>query len=235
MLNVFRQNALSTRLPEIYKGLNPYQWTESLQISPVTGGFQVVLEEHNVYQVHRPQINPQLFVLDGYPVLVVIHIQVVIVPQSVLNPDRKGIQNEVVLNSDLRLEDVFHHLVNNVSFNQLEHSVGQILGLLPHGDGNEHLTLGVPVDTDVLDLLKLDDCARIAIFKQIIRNCFYRSKLDKKISLSLKKLRNSKTVIAANKWKNLTLFGKGYPNSSKQYPKKLLNRGLKALISKFLN
>ena len=90
------------------------------------------MEEHDIDEILGTEIYSQFLVLNSNPVLVVVHIEVVIIPETVLNPQREGIKNKIVLHPNFGLENVFHHLVNDVCFYKFEDTVVQIHRLLPH-------------------------------------------------------------------------------------------------------
>lgn len=167
LFNFHRQFAATLLFTIVDESLYPNERPEALQVSPIAARLQVVLEEHDVHQVLRPEVETQFLVFDGYAVLVVVYVEVVVVTEPVLHPQRKRIEDEVVLYADLRLEYVFHHFVDYVGLDELEDAVRQILRLLPHGRRHEHLALRVPIHTDVLDLLQLDDRARVSVQKRV--------------------------------------------------------------------
>jgi len=71
-----------------------------LQFLPIATGFKVILEEHNIDQIAWPEIEPQLFVFNCYSVFVIVCVGVVVVAEAELNPERKRIQNEIILDAN---------------------------------------------------------------------------------------------------------------------------------------
>ena len=149
----FRRQNSTICFPVVNESLNSNVWTISLYFSDVTEHFEILLELHNIRDCLRSQIQLNLLNPYGYLVFVQIGCGFVCISESQLHLIRERRDDVLILESNLLVEGVFHHLQDHVGLDELEYAVLELVTLIPNRGWNEHLAHRIPVKADVPQLL----------------------------------------------------------------------------------
>ena len=156
-LLVLPHRELLVPLPQVNELLDADQWPIALQLHGVALCLTEPALQHELFDFNRVDVESQLLNIDADLVFVGVNLRVVVVAEAEVHLISERLDQILALNANFPVENVLHHFKNNVGAHRLKYAVLQVRRLVPNRCGNEHLTLAVPVYTDISDLLQLYD------------------------------------------------------------------------------
>ena len=119
-----------------------------------------------VWESYRVNVQSH-FVLDhSYSVLIVVSVLIVRISESKLDPYCEWVYHVGIRHTVVHRKNIFHHLMDQVCLYKLKYPVLKFMWLIPYRGGNKHLTHRIPVNTDILNLFKLQNSTWVPIFSK---------------------------------------------------------------------